>query len=97
MIRRPPRSTRTDTLFPYTTRFRSWRERWHRHRARHAHAHADAPSDAVSRADAQRRLHADGIRRFVPPALLPHVDRGSDAGDAPRPPAGGGEIGRAHV
>src|SRR3546814_15115043 len=25
MIRRPPRSTRTDTLFPYTTRFRSGR------------------------------------------------------------------------
>src|SRR3546814_20593080 len=25
MIRRPPRSTRTDTLFPYTTRFRSER------------------------------------------------------------------------
>src|SRR3546814_14353884 len=25
MIRRPPRSTRTDTLFPYTTRFRSQR------------------------------------------------------------------------
>src|SRR3546814_17334060 len=24
MIRRPPRSTRTDTLFPYTTRFRSY-------------------------------------------------------------------------
>src|SRR3546814_13064224 len=24
MIRRPPRSTRTDTLFPYTTLFRSW-------------------------------------------------------------------------
>src|SRR3546814_17390362 len=23
MIRRPPRTTRTDTLFPYTTRFRS--------------------------------------------------------------------------
>src|SRR3546814_2359896 len=23
MIRRPPRSTRTDTLFPYTTRFRT--------------------------------------------------------------------------
>src|SRR3546814_4703868 len=28
MIRRPPRSTRTDTLFPYTTLFRSK----HRHR-----------------------------------------------------------------
>src|SRR3546814_6145363 len=27
MIRRPPRSTRTDTLFPYTTLFRSSRER----------------------------------------------------------------------
>src|SRR3546814_12255512 len=42
MIRRPPRSTRTDTLFPYTTLFRSnrhaaWRGcigarvRWRRH------------------------------------------------------------------
>src|SRR3546814_11643235 len=28
MIRRPPRSTRTDTLFPYTTLFRS--EVWNR-------------------------------------------------------------------
>src|SRR3546814_11588333 len=28
MLRRPPRSTRTDTLFPYTTLFRSlWRAR----------------------------------------------------------------------
>src|SRR3546814_18360072 len=27
IIRRPPRSTRTDTLFPYTTLFRSWRHR----------------------------------------------------------------------
>src|SRR3546814_3648450 len=26
MIRLPPRSTRTDTLFPYTTLFRSWGE-----------------------------------------------------------------------
>src|SRR3546814_3526732 len=26
MIRRPPRSTRTDTLFPYTTLFRSARQ-----------------------------------------------------------------------
>src|SRR3546814_3388555 len=29
MIRRPPRSTRTDTLFPYTTLFRSPRCRGH--------------------------------------------------------------------
>src|SRR3546814_2058043 len=30
MIRRPPRSTRTDTLFPYTTLFRSPSELRHR-------------------------------------------------------------------
>src|SRR3546814_20695073 len=45
MIRRPPRSTRTDTLFPYTTLFRShlssvhgpcngWREQIHARAAR---------------------------------------------------------------
>src|SRR3546814_13363816 len=28
MIRRPPRSTRTDTLFPYTTLFRSNAAHW---------------------------------------------------------------------
>src|SRR3546814_18910778 len=28
MIRRPPRSTRTDTLFPYTTLFRSTEFEW---------------------------------------------------------------------
>src|SRR3546814_5931940 len=33
MIRRPPRSTRTDTLFPYTTLFRSS----HRHRRGEGH------------------------------------------------------------
>src|SRR3546814_3115585 len=44
MIRRPPRSTRTDTLFPYTTLFRSRRHgdegRGCRHRAfRHLDAY----------------------------------------------------------
>src|SRR3546814_12083096 len=34
MIRRPPRSTRTDTLFPYTTRFRSGRLLAHLHMAK---------------------------------------------------------------
>src|SRR3546814_17204600 len=33
-IRRPPGSTRTDTLFPYTTRFRSGRRRTRRIRTR---------------------------------------------------------------
>src|SRR3546814_5670630 len=40
MIRRPPRSTRTDTLFPYTTLFRS------PDRARRAHP-ACAPTTAA--------------------------------------------------
>src|SRR3546814_5549636 len=29
MVRRPPRSTRTDTLVPYTTLFRSWSSSFH--------------------------------------------------------------------
>src|SRR3546814_11195883 len=37
MIRRPPRSTRTDTLFPYTTLFRSvaLEQRWMPEQVRH--------------------------------------------------------------
>src|SRR3546814_19281046 len=37
MIRRPPRSTRTDTLFPYTTLFRSFRAQPARRRAARRH------------------------------------------------------------
>src|SRR3546814_2451697 len=37
MIRRPPRSTRTDTLFPYTTLFRSDAPPADRHRLRSLH------------------------------------------------------------
>src|SRR3546814_17562252 len=51
MIRRPPRSTRTDTLFPYTTLFRSPGSR--RHPARAAPL-ADGGGDP-RRGD--RRLH----------------------------------------
>src|SRR3546814_9174608 len=36
MIRRPPRSTRTDTLFPYTTLFRSHRRDGQRSAASHS-------------------------------------------------------------
>src|SRR3546814_4011654 len=45
MIRRPPRSTRTDTLFPYTTLFRS------------TDMFAEKP-DQLPLADALARLHA---------------------------------------
>src|SRR3546814_3930025 len=55
MIRRPPRSTRTDTLFPYTTLFRSPRSspRW-RSYSRAAHwlvsdgTHSGAPPISVA-------------------------------------------------
>src|SRR3546814_4068797 len=50
MIRRPPRSTRTDTLFPYTTLFRS---------ALSEHAR-NARGDRGAR---ERRLSADGLLR----------------------------------
>src|SRR3546814_19311500 len=58
MIRRPPRSTRTDTLFPYTTLFRSCgrtgaqgrelredRRRQGLHRSRHRDRRADERSE----------------------------------------------------
>src|SRR3546814_20017380 len=41
MIRRPPRSTRTDTLFPYTTLFRSHLVEAHAGRAGAQHADDD--------------------------------------------------------
>src|SRR3546814_3557375 len=53
MIRRPPRSTRTDTLFPYTTLFRSdW-------------DYADGPNRTprAVRATARERLHSGGRAR----------------------------------
>src|SRR3546814_1249255 len=55
MIRRPPRSTRTDTLFPYTTLFRScpgWRyPQW----KRSAPSRAQKSSPASSRRPTQWR------------------------------------------
>src|SRR3546814_2178757 len=41
MIRRPPRSTRTDTLFPYTTLFRSHSRPAEQRLAPHAGDHRD--------------------------------------------------------
>src|SRR3546814_5879000 len=59
MIRRPPRSTRTDTLFPYTTLFRS-----------HA-AHAVFADVAGKRAGAGRRPR----RRHRPGRRTPRAGR----------------------
>src|SRR3546814_14749768 len=48
MLRRPPRSTRTDTLCPYTTLFRSVAQQPRRQR----------DDDEVAKQDAQADLHA---------------------------------------
>src|SRR3546814_9710018 len=56
MIRRPPRSTRTDTLFPYTTLFRSLRLRLRI--AEHFHLHVAE----LELCDLPARLaHADDV------------------------------------
>src|SRR3546814_10454766 len=54
MIRRPPRSTRTDTLFPYTTLFRSLAGKGRRQQER-LHGRAVHPAGGQDRA---RRRHA---------------------------------------
>src|SRR3546814_5909345 len=71
MIRRPPRSTRTDTLFPYTTLFRSLGGRDHQpDRAFHHGDHRrhggldrdrDVPADLQDRPD-RDGLTPDGVR-----------------------------------
>src|SRR3546814_2803778 len=69
MIRRPPRSTRTDTLFPYTTLFRSRPGSWRRchdgpqigrlekaeTRTADGHAPADIPRGGRGRQHRQQR------------------------------------------
>src|SRR3546814_13272667 len=64
MIRRPPRSTRTDTLFPYTTLFRSARRRPLFHDAVHGgRLHAAGATQSGPR------------RHFVLRAFRPFADR----------------------
>src|SRR3546814_3877058 len=60
MIRRPPSSTRTDTLFPYTTRVRSQREA-----ESPEHRTGDAEVDEVLGGDVDRvaRPHEPGFER----------------------------------
>src|SRR3546814_20933547 len=61
MIRRPPRSTRTDTLFPYTTLFRSDRFRRHpRHQGRELAAHGPLATALLALPAVQPDRHALG-------------------------------------
>src|SRR3546814_8657678 len=60
MIRRPPRSTRTDTRFPYTTRFRSLLHYWVMRAAGTPCTHVASDSGASAPHPDQR--HAAGLR-----------------------------------
>src|SRR3546814_10009019 len=59
MIRRPPRSTRTDTLFPYTTLFRSRKDRRATEGAGRRHLR---PPAALCRQDPRPRIGGDAER-----------------------------------
>src|SRR3546814_17347505 len=71
MIRRPPRSTRTDTLFPYTTLFRS------RGRAGRA-GHRDPADHRRPDRPAVRELLDERVR--ADPGARPAVERQGAAG-----------------
>src|SRR3546814_7811150 len=73
MIRRPPRSTRTDTLFPYTTLFRSTGAGAvrHGHQAHHSRGVRDSERRRDHESDLRADQHQSGER------LLMEQDRGS--------------------
>src|SRR3546814_13290007 len=75
MIRRPQRSTRTDTLVPYTTLFRSVAGRLGDARARRARPKRGGTCRAAAAAAARATRHAAGPR-----GLLPRRDDGAGGG-----------------
>src|SRR3546814_13084564 len=72
MIRRPPRSTRTDTLFPYTTLFRS-RDHDDIAARRKRRAIVDRIGDAAGRIGAAVKLDHDRALRLGAPRWRPDV------------------------
>src|SRR3546814_3367913 len=107
MIRRPPRSTRTDTLFPYTTLFRSAAHRISHPLFQSAHRHTSG--SAAEDACGFRRTAKAGALRAASVATFGRAFtlRAGGAGlPLPRRRATGSaaavavftiEIGRAHV
>src|SRR3546814_16003253 len=80
MIRRPPRYTRTDTLFPYTTLFRSAEEP-----ARRAAEDAAAEQAAALGAGAQQALLEGDALVFLPLGVGAggEVERSAEPSEAP--------------
>src|SRR3546814_2393295 len=94
MIRRPPRSTRTDTLLPYTTLFRSLRQqeiagvRQDTHRLRddrqgHREAYLEPPGrqPRIDRLRGRIRIHGERGRIRTPAARVAPHEAGIDALD----------------
>src|SRR3546814_18317576 len=92
MIRRPPRTTRTDTLFPYTTLFRSidQRDPARRQIMREdvdadmralAHRRGGADPDQVDEGIARRLLAPDGGIEEDEPAQHLNEDHADNEGD----------------
>src|SRR3546814_19991076 len=85
MIRRPPRSTRTDTLFPYTTLFRSDGDgRALSGRALYEHVAAGLGREAIDLTETEARALADAFRReegLEHPRLHLRIDALTGIGD----------------
>src|SRR3546814_12085963 len=94
MIRRPPRSTRTDTLFPYTTLFRSMPDGRPKH---YLQGRAKRSWHALTAQ--QRGVLPSGVRPFNERTVLgSRLDDGvHDAGHLGGESGHRLEIGRAHV
>src|SRR3546814_8957197 len=86
MIRRPPRSTRTDTLFPYTTLFRS-------QRTSIGEGFVEHVGDPVDEREIARR---DGTRAVIGRETLGDLLRVSRFIERRLVEADRAEIGRAH-
>src|SRR3546814_18367209 len=100
MIRRPPRATRTDTLFPYTTLFRSrhgeltMAARWY---IVHVYSNFEKKvAQAIRDAAAQKGMSDLFEEVLVPTEEVVEVRRGQKV-NAERKFFPGYEIGRAHV
>src|SRR3546814_11343500 len=88
MIRRPPRSTRTDTLFPYTTLFRSDHDQsdhephlptWS---GRAQKLRIELPNRIVER---HRKAHPQQVRDEQGSRQRPHAPEGQQGGDNQNP------------
>src|SRR3546814_13695769 len=98
MIRRPPRSTRTATLFPYTTLFRSDPAAVRRVEHQHAITAREAEIGGQRRTLVAALFLDDLHQQHLPPAddilnLVAAAQREAAFAQVVR----GGEIGRAHV